>query len=239
MVTTTKTAERVTTVKTGVGTRSNGFGNGRSKLPPTGPPGGGGGGGHDHDEDDGALRHDPSSVYRVAIWMTLAAVFMLFLSLAVTYVFLSTQREWKPLVVPRVLWFSTSLILLSSLTMEAARNAIRKGKESAHLRWLFVSLLLGFAFIAAQLAAWWRLVRAGVYMADNPHSSLFYILTGAHAVHLVGGIIALAALLFGALVRQRNFDELRRRHPATNAVALYWHFMDGLWLCLFALLLIR
>lgn len=235
MVTTvTKTRERVTTVTTKIGTNGFGARNGRG-LPPTGPPGGGGDNHDDTDHDD-SQQNDVSGLYRVGMWLTLAAVFMLFASLMVTYLFLASQKNWRALNVPSVLWFSTALIVASSLTFEAARGALRRGKERNYRMWLALSLWLGFAFLAAQTNAWWQLAQQGVYLAENPHNSLFYILTGTHAVHLLGGIIGLLILLIRAFMKRHEWIT-RRSHPATDAVALYWHFMDGLWLCLFALLL--
>lgn len=236
MVTTvTKTRERVTTVTTKIG--ANGFGtrNGRG-LPPTGPPGGGGGNNHDDTDHDDSQQNDVSGLYRVGMWLTLAAVFMLFASLIVTYLFLASQKDWRALNVPSVLWFSTALIAVSSVTFEAARSSLRRGRERNYRVWLTLSLLLGFAFLATQSNAWWQLAQQGVYLAESPHSSLFYILTGAHAVHLFGGIIGLFILLIRAFVKRHEWIS-QRRHPATDAVALYWHFMDGLWVCLFVLLL--
>jgi cytochrome c oxidase subunit 3 len=236
MVTTvTKTRERVTTVTTKLG--GNGFGaRGGRGLPPTGPPGGGGGDNNRDNTDHDGSQNDVSGLYRVGIWLALAAVFMLFASLMVAYLFLAQQKEWRPLTVPHVLWVSTSLILLSSLTFEAARASLRRGRDQKYRAWLAVSLLLGVAFLAAQSDAWWQLAAQGVYLASNPHSSLFYILTGAHAVHLFGGILALTALLIRAVMRRHQWFDAHRS-PATDAVALYWHFMDGLWICLFVLLL--
>jgi cytochrome c oxidase subunit 3 len=104
---------------------------------------------------------------------------------------------------------------------------------------LFITVVLGLAFLGAQLIAWRQLARQGLYLASNPHSSFFYLLTGAHAVHLLGGLLGLTFLWF-RWRRPRNEanEETRvaKRRAATDAVTIYWHFMDGLWIYLFLLL---
>jgi cytochrome c oxidase subunit 3 len=104
-----------------------------------------------------------------------------------------------------------------------------------------LTVALGLAFLCSQLLAWRQLVAQGVYLAGNPHSTFFYLLTGIHGAHLLGGIMALDYLLLRARRRSsrpvsREADA--RRRTAADMVALYWHFMDGLWVSLFLLLLI-
>ena len=99
-------------------------------------------------------------------------------------------------------------------------------------QWLGLSGVLGLAFLAGQLAAWQQLVRAGVYLPSTLQSSFFYILTGLHGIHLLGGIAALGAvLIMGFRNRLTAF-----KHEPLDLCATYWHFMDGLWVYLFLLL---
>jgi cytochrome c oxidase subunit 3 len=94
-----------------------------------------------------------------------------------------------------------------------------------------VTTFLGFLFVAGQLVAWRQLVAQGLYISSNQASSFFYIFTGAHAVHLLGGV---AALLFVSL---RNFEKSQISiSAAAEITSYYWHFMDGLWIFLLALL---
>ncbi|MCA1591942.1 MAG: cytochrome c oxidase subunit 3, partial [Acidobacteria bacterium] len=109
--------------------------------------------------------------------------------------------------------------------------------EEVYKRWLLVTLLLGLGFLASQLMAWRQFVAQGLYIASNPHSSFFYVLTGLHGLHLLGGILALCYLILFAWRKQRPQPaESVRRHVYTDMVALYWHFMDALWVFLFLLL---
>ena len=127
-------------------------------------------------------------------------------------------------LMPRVLLLSTALILISSVTMEASRRSLKASSFRGYARWLLVTMLLGLAFLASQLVAWKQLARQGVYLASNPHSSFFYLLTATHALHLAVGLLALIFLW----VRSRFTTEVSvtpRRQGAADAVSIYWHFM--------------
>lgn len=175
--------------------------------------------------------------YRIGMWVGLASVAMMFTSLSSAYIVRSaSSNDWTPLPMPRVLLVSTALILASSITLETARRKLKTGLNAPYKRWLLVTVILGLAFLVAQLFAWRRLVRQGIYLASNPHSSFFYLLTGAHAVHLIGGLLG---LLFLWLRWRRHTTEetaIVKRKAATDAVTVYWHFMDALWIYLFLLL---
>ena len=90
--------------------------------------------------------------------------------------------------------------------------------------------------LVAQLFAWRQLVRQGIYLASNPHSSFFYLLTGAHGVHLVGGLLGLLFLWLRWPGQTTETSVIVKRKAATDAVTVYWHFMDALWIYLFLLL---
>ena len=170
-------------------------------------------------------------------WILLAAIVMMFVALASSYIFLSGDKEWQPVRMPGTFTLSTGLILISSATMEAARRRLRQEDNRRYASWLLVTLVLGLAFVGSQLLGWKQLVAEGVYLSGNPHSSFFYLFTGAHGIHLVGGIAAVSYLAMRArrvLVGVSN----EKRLAAADAVSLYWHFMDGLWVCLFLLLLL-
>lgn len=176
--------------------------------------------------------------YRTGMWLVLASVMMLFTSLSSAYVVRAgTASDWVPIAMPRVLLVSTALILISSVTLEFARRSLKRSLQSAYAKYVLLTVLLGLGFLAAQVIAWRQLAAQGVYLASHPHSSFFYLLTGAHAVHLVGGLLALLFLWFRS--RRRQFVEpalVTRRQATADAVTIYWHFMDGLWIYLFLLL---
>ena len=209
-----------------------GGGGGNGKGPNGGGPGGPGGGGRKRD-------WSPER-YRLGVLVAIASILMMFTALASAYIVragLPTSFDWRPTAAPSFVWVSTALIVASSLTFSLAKRALGRGEEAAYRAWLGATLLLGLGFLASQLLAWRQLVARGVYLASNPHSSFFYVLTGLHGLHLAGGILGLGFLwAYAARGRAGGAQYGVKRRTLTDAVGIYWHFMDGLWVFLFLLL---
>ena len=204
----------------------------------TGPqlPGPNGGNGS---RNRGSFR-DPESHgnrYRIGMWVGLASVTMMFTSLSSAYIVRSSSAsDWVSLPMPRVLIVSTILILASSITLEIARRKLKASLTKSYAQWILITVLLGFTFLASQLFAWRQLRAWGIYLASNSHSSFFYLLTGAHAVHLAGGLIGLSFLWLHSRRIVNETAAIKRRQASADAVTIYWHFMDALWIYLFLLL---
>ncbi|HKX26764.1 MAG TPA: cytochrome c oxidase subunit 3 [Blastocatellia bacterium] len=188
---------------------------------------GNGGGG---DRDPEPERTPPPEGYRLGVWLTLISVTMLFLALTSAYVFNEARNH--PIMMPQVLWVNTALILVSSGTIELARRALRRRLEQRFKLWIGVTMALGFGFLAGQLMAWRQLVANGFYLTRNFHSVYAYLFTGLHGAHLMGGLAALAYVMLRA---QEKWTAVRRR-VSVDMTALYWHFIDGLWIYLLILL---
>ena len=210
--------------------RRGGRGRGGKGGGGNGGPGGGGGG-------EEPRRFSPER-YRLGVLVGIASILMMFTALASALIVRSgmqTSVDWRGGQMPTFVYVSTALIVLSSLTLMRAKASLGHAEEAGYRLWLTVTLLLGLGFLAAQVLAWRELVAAGVYLASNPHSSFFYVLTGLHAIHLVGGILALAYLHW-YVMRPRGAEWDSKRRALTDAVGIYWHFMDVLWVFLFLLL---
>lgn len=178
-----------------------------------------------------------SNRYRIGMWVGLASIAMMFTSLSSAYIVrYASANDWLPLAVPRAMFASTALIVISSITIELARRKLKRSFQDAYRRYLLFTVLLGLAFLVSQLISWRQLARQGIYLASNPHSSFFYLLTGAHAVHLFGGLLALAFLWLRWRREVSGSALIAKRQATTDAVTIYWHFMDGLWIYLFLLL---
>ena len=205
----------------------------------------GGGGGNDGGNDD-PRKHDyieeaepnSSNKFRIAMWFLLLVVLMTFGGLISTYIVISTNgvMEWQPFALPVQVWVSTGLILASSVTYTIAQKALNAANQQKAKTWFLATTIFGGMFIASQLLAWFELVRRGVYVQSNPYAGFFYILTAVHAVHVIGGIIALGFIVLRTWEKTSSDEELTKRQQVSNAVAWYWHFMDGLWLVLLLLL---
>jgi cytochrome c oxidase subunit 3 len=173
----------------------------------------------------------------VGMWVALGSILMMFTALTSAYIVRTRlSDDWRPLWMPHMLWLSTALILVSSITFEVARSSLKKGREQAYSRWLLLTVLLGLGFLAAQFLSWRQLVAQGIYLDSNPHSSFFYLLTGVHGLHLLGGILALDYLLLRNRRQGGKSEAREKRQVVADVVGIYWHFLDGLWVYLFLLL---
>jgi cytochrome c oxidase subunit III len=198
-----------------------------------GPNGGPKRNGHDRFPDF----QSSANRYRLGMWVALASILMLFTALSSAYIVrAASSTDWVPLRMPRLLWLSTALILVSSGTLETARRKWQSAVDEGNRQWVLATAALGVGFLISQLLAWRQLVRQGVYVASNPHSSFFYLLTAAHGIHLLGGLAALAYLLLRRHAPHTDEVALAQARAKGDAVTLYWHFMDFLWVYLFVLL---
>jgi cytochrome c oxidase subunit III len=205
-------------------------GGGGGKNP---PPGGGDGG------DGGEERHRKrqpqipvSRRYVTAIILGMISIVMLFMGIVAAFIFLrATNHEWVPLHLPSIIWFNTLVLLASSGALELARRRLALPNVHEFRQLWNVATILGVLFLVGQLVAWRELIAQGLYVATNQASSFFYIFTALHGLHLTGGICALLYVSF------RRFDRARvSRAVAAEVASYYWHFMDGLWVFLLALL---
>jgi cytochrome c oxidase subunit III len=175
----------------------------------------------------------PPDVYRAGIFYGIASIVSLFATLtAMLTIRWVGSREWRPIQLPEILYANTAILVVSSFALQLARIHADDARRFA--RYAGATLALGLAFVAGQLIAWRQLLSEGVYVASNPGSALFYTMTAAHAVHLLGGIIALLWLVS----RARHLRTTGKLGLAAEVVGIYWHFMDGLWLFLMGLLLL-
>jgi cytochrome c oxidase subunit 3 len=206
-------------------------GGGGGPTPPRGGGGDDGDGGSDDRNRRGKWSPSPKR-YSTAIAIGMVSILMFFMALASAFIVLRRGSElWGTVHLPRILWANTCVLLASSFTLESARRRLSLADPSGFRKFWLSTTALGFLFVAGQLIAWRQLVAQGVYIASNQASSFFFVFTGAHAVHLLGGV---GALLF---VSFRRFEKSKISLPvAAEVTSYYWHFMDGLWVFLLALL---
>jgi cytochrome c oxidase subunit 3 len=194
---------------------------------------------------------------RLGLLVALTAVFMLFVSFSSAYVVrqgLPTLdprtnqlvSDWIPVALPRLLLLNTAVLVLSSLFMELARRQIKAQVSGAALEtvpgvstgdqvkipWLAMTLVLGLVFLFGQWTAWRQLAASGFYVATTPSSSFVYLLTGTHAVHLMGGVLALFVAGIASLLHR----SVATRSIVVDVTAWYWHFMAALWIYILCLL---
>jgi cytochrome c oxidase subunit 3 len=193
---------------------------------------------------------------RLGVGVALTGIVMIFVSYSSAYVVRqglptldprtgTLVRDWLPLQLPNFLLVNTLVLLLSTLTMELARRqAVRAGvaagtasdpvgrTETDRMPWLALTAILGLSFLAGQWLVWRELAARGFYVATSPSSSFFYLLTGMHGIHLLGGVIALLAAGAASLLRKSAASTA----VAVDATTWYWHFMTVLWVYILCLL---
>ncbi len=201
--------------------------------------GGNNGGGGDYRKND--FQEDASgsgNKLQISMWFILLVVLMTFGGLIGAYIVLATNKvlEWRPFNLPVQIWISTALILLSSLSYKISQKYFFKEDQAKAKTWLLVTTALGGVFIASQILAWFALMQSGISVYANPYAGFFYILTGVHAAHVLGGICALGYIVLRTWVETESDDELAERKNISKIVGWYWHFMDALWLVLVVLL---
>lgn len=170
---------------------------------------------------------------RTGLFLFLAVVSSLFTLFMITYYTRSQFPDWVVLADPRILWVNTAVLVLASVALQMASNAAKQNKTSAMRNSLIAGGVLTLAFIAGQLIAWDQMVKAGYYAADNPANAFFYLFTGLHALHLLGGMWFLVSLGF----RMNQTGAKDKVLHSVSLCAIYWHYLLIVWLALFTLLL--
>jgi len=217
------------------------------------PSGGNSAGGNPPGDIDLRALLDPSGEpSRRGVWVALAAITMMFVAFT-SALFVregSSSTDWHHLAIPRILFFNSLVLVASSITLEAARRRVAafarrriqgetnqggtKNDVADPLRWLYGTLGLGLIFVAGQYQAWLGLRSQGLFLASNPNSSFFYVLTAVHVVHVLGG---LGGLLY--VVNKLDRPVLALRRSTLDSMSYYWHFMAGLWIYLLFIIWIK
>ena len=164
------------------------------------------------------LRRDDQ--VKLALWMFLATVTMLFAAFTSAYIVRRSGSDWRHVALPSILWVNSGILVASSVAVEFAQWQGARGRQRPATAAMLVACALGLGFLAGQVVAWRQMVAGGVYLPTSPHSSFFFMLTGAHAVHVVA---ALAVLAWGTWTLR------------LSVCRTFWHYLGGVWLFLFAL----
>lgn len=173
-----------------------------------------------------------ASSKKLLLWVGMGSMVMFFAGLTSAYIVRKMEGNWREFELPLVFYFSTAIIILSSVSMNMVLLNARKNKLALVKQYSIITLLLGLGFIACQTIGWKMLVNQGVYLSGSPSESFFYILTGLHIAHLFGGIIALIVVNAKAAMEKYNSQNTL----GIELCASYWHFLDLLWVYLFLFL---
>ncbi len=171
---------------------------------------------------------------KVGLRVFLIVVTVLFSLMVISYADRMSLPDWHPMPEPWVLWLNTVLLGLGSLALHRAWLGADKGDMAGLRLWLMAGGAFAFAFLIGQFVAWQQMVGLGYYAKTNPANAFFYLVTVAHALHLLGGLVAwgrTSAKLWRGL-------DVAKLSLSVELCAIYWHFMLVVWLVLFSLLLL-
>lgn len=173
--------------------------------------------------------------HKFTLWLALGSIVMMFAGMTSAYIVKRNQANWQGFELPKVFWYSTAAILISSLTIHFALRAFRNREMAKYRQLMGITAILGVLFIVLQFIGFSDLNARGIKMlgqGSNVAGSFLGVITGLHIVHVLGGVIALAVMVIKAYAgNKRNYSAVPVEMAAT-----YWHFVDILWIYLFLFL---
>jgi cytochrome c oxidase subunit 3 len=179
--------------------------------------------------DRRAMGMNPS---KFIVWLFIVTITMLFAALTSAYVVKQSGGDWLNFNLPGMFWITSTIIIVSSITMQLALKSAKEDRFSRLKMYLILTALLGVAFLFGQYQSWKQLVDMDVYFVGNPAGSFLYVLTGLHGVHIISGLIFLIVVIASSFKLKTHSKSLIRIEMCTT----YWHFLGGLWLYLFLFL---
>ncbi len=171
--------------------------------------------------------------HKFAMWIALASIFMMFAGLSSAYIVKRNQANWIPFDLPLIFWYSTAVIIISSITITVSRKAFLNRDMQAYKKWLMITTLLGIVFVVMQYIGFKQFWNSGFTLSRNVSFSFLYILVGLHAVHVIGGVVALIIMWI------KSFSSKIKVYSKipVDLINTYWQFVDFLWIYLLIFLL--
>jgi cytochrome c oxidase subunit 3 len=167
--------------------------------------------------------------HKFTLWVGLGSIIMMFAAFTSAYIVKRQQPGWTTFEIPRTFWYSSAVILISSLTVQLALKSFKEREMQRYRRFITLTAALGLLFILLQLLSFKQIWNTGVTFRGSGAGQFLYIIAGLHAVHVLGGVIALLVLFFRAFNRRiRSYNSV-----PIEVASTYWHFVDLLWIYLF------
>ncbi len=171
--------------------------------------------------------------HKFTLWVAIASILMMFAGLTSAYIVKRNQVNWFSFEIPLAFWYSTAVILLSSVTIWLAERKFKKREMAAYRGLLTATFILGLLFILLQVIGFITLAKSGLTLQKNVSISFLYVIVGLHAVHVIGGVVALLVIFAKAFSKSvRSYNTV-----PVEVMSTYWHFVDFLWIYLLVFLL--
>jgi cytochrome c oxidase subunit III len=172
---------------------------------------------------------------KFVLWLFVLSSIMMFAGLTSAYIVRQAEGNWKIFDLPSTFYISTVLILLSSASMHYSFIQAKKFNISNQKLGLWISFILGIAFLGSQYIGWQEMVSNKVFFVGNPAESFVYVISGLHGAHIVAGLCIMLAAIIGAYRKINQTKNIFRM----ELTSIFWHFIDILWIYLFVFLLIN
>ncbi len=174
--------------------------------------------------------------HKFTLWIAIASIIMMFAGLTSAYIVKGSLPGWSTVEMPKIFYYSTGVMLISSLTIQVALKSFKERSMQQYRRLITLTAILGFLFITFQIIGFRQLAHSGVQLSGGSGAGQFlYIIFGLHALHVLGGAIALLVMFIRAFsTRIRNYNAV-----PVEVVSTYWHFVDLLWIYLFVFFLLK
>lgn len=186
-------------------------------------------------EEQEARRPMSMHPMKFATWLFIVSIVMIFAALTSAYVVRKAEGNWLEFNLPDMFYYTSGIILLSSVTMHIAYASIKRDLFDRAKIFITITAILGVIFCYGQFIAWGELVNNNVYFVGNPSGSFVYVFSGLHGVHIVSGIVFLIIVLINIFRSKIHSKNMSLMEMCTT----FWHFLDGLWLYLFGFLLLN
>lgn len=172
--------------------------------------------------------------HKFTLWVAIGSIIMMFAGLTSAFIVKSNQVNWKPVTLPSFFWISTVVILLSSVTVQMAVRSVKQREMSRYRTFIAATFILGVAFVVLQWMGFNELWKQNITFKGAGAGQFLYVIFGLHALHVIGGIVVLLVMFFRAFInRSRTYNAV-----PVEVAALYWHFVDFLWLYLLIFFLV-
>ncbi len=167
--------------------------------------------------------------YKFNLWIALGSIVMLFGGFTSAYVVMHARDNWIQFVLPGIFWFSTAVIICSSITMHLTVKSFKEHRMGSYKKLITLTAILGLVFMVSQFIGFVDLYGQGIKLTWNVSAALLYVITTTHMLHVLGGVVALL-IIFARAYRKhiRSYDPV-----PVEVAAIYWHFVDILWIYLF------
>ena len=171
--------------------------------------------------------------HKFTLWVAIASILMMFAGLTSAYIVKRNQANFLDFDLPLAFWYSTAVMVASSVTMWLAQKKFINREMAAYKKLITVTFILGLLFIALQAVGFWELYKKGLVLQTNVSVSFLYVIVLLHALHVVGGVIALMVMFINAYrTKVKTYNSV-----PVEVMATYWHFVDFLWIYLLVFLL--